>query len=245
MKKIFNKLLMTILTVIFILSLGNFIKIISEYKKNKEAYKEIENIVISKDDMLIENEDEAPINTEKYTRLKEINEDYAFWIYIPNTNVNYPVVMSENNEEYLHKNFKGEGNNGGSIFVDSRNTLEDDNIVIHGHNMKDKSMFGTLSEFLDSEFLKSNNKIYLYFENEVLEYEIFSVYITYGNESPYKFNFVNDSEFYKYIDDSMSNSIQKLNYKDDGKRNIITLSTCTNAGSNKRTIINAKLKSKK
>lgn len=235
MKKLLNKLLIYIMTVVFILSLYNLYKIFNEYKRNKDTYREVVDIVVS--------DDEISIKNEEYNRLKEINEDYLFWIFVPNTNINYPVVKPDNNEEYLYKNFKGEENKGGSIFIDSRNTLEDDNIILHGHNMKDKSMFGTLSNLLKSEFLNDNKNIYIYLENEVLEYEIFSVYVTYGEDFPYKRNFLDYEDFYNYIDSAMNKSVQSLRYDDDGKKNIITLSTCTNATGDERTIVNAKLKS--
>ena len=235
MKKLLNKLLIYIMTVVFILSLYNLYKIFNEYKRNKDTYREVVDIVVS--------DDEISIKNEEYNRLKEINEDYLFWIFVPNTNINYPVVKPDNNEEYLYKNFKGEENKGGSIFIDSRNTVEDDNIILHGHNMKDKSMFGTLSNLLKSEFLNDNKNIYIYLENEVLEYEIFSVYVTHGEDFPYKRNFLDYEDFYNYIDSAMNKSVQSLRYDDDGKKNIITLSTCTNATGDERTIVNAKLKS--
>lgn len=235
MKKLLNKLLIYIMTVVFILSLYNLYKIFNEYKRNKDTYREVVDIVVS--------DDEISIKNEEYNRLKEINEDYLFWIFVPNTNINYPVVKPDNNEEYLYKNFKGEENKGGSIFIDSRNTLEDDNIILHGHNMKDKSMFGTLPNLLKSEFLNDNKNIYIYLENEVLEYEIFSVYVTHGEDFPYKRNFLDYEDFYNYIDSAMNKSVQSLRYDDDGKKNIITLSTCTNATGDERTIVNAKLKS--
>lgn len=226
---------MYIMTVVFILSLYNLYKIFNEYKRNKDTYRDVVDIVVSDDKISIKNEE--------YNRLKEINEDYLFWIFVPNTNINYPVVKPDNNEEYLYKNFKGEENKGGSIFIDSRNTVEDDNIILHGHNMKDKSMFGTLSNLLNSEFLNDNKNIYIYLENEVLEYEIFSVYVTHGEDFPYKRNFLDYEDFYNYIDSAMNKSVQSLRYDDDGKKNIITLSTCTNATGDERTIVNAKLKS--
>ena len=122
MKKIINKILIYIMLAIFILSLYNLYKIFNEYKKNKDTYKKISDMV--------ENNNEIPIGNEEYEKLKGINEDYLFWLFIPNTNINYPVVKAENNEKYLYKNFKGEENKGGSLFVDSRIELEDDNIII-------------------------------------------------------------------------------------------------------------------
>lgn len=234
MKKLIKKILTGIMLVVFILSLYNLYKIFSEYNNNKTTYKEVSNIVKSNE--------KFPIGSEEYANLKGINEDYLFWIFIPNTNINYPVVKPESNDEYLYKNFKGEENKGGSIFVDSRVALDDDNIIIHGHNMKDKSMFGTLSNLLKPEYLNDNKYIYIYLENKILQYEIFSTYVTNGEDFPYKSEFKDDEEFNNYIDTSISKSINNLNYFEDGKRNIITLSTCTSTTKDARTIVSAKLK---
>lgn len=235
MMKYLRKILIFIFLGIFAFSAYNIYKIFYEYKQNKDVYNDVGEIVL-KEDKKIE------IKNEEYIALKKINEDYLFWISIPETNINYPVVKSKNNEEYLYKNFKGEENKGGCLFVDSRNVSEeDDNVIIHGHNMKDKSMFGTLSNLLTSEYLNKNNKIYIYLENKILEYEIFSVYVNDGSFDPYKTNFNTDEEFYEYINNVRKKSYYNLDYADDGKKNIITLSTCTNATGEERTIVNAKL----
>ncbi|MBC5628771.1 hypothetical protein H8S20_07700, partial [Clostridium sp. NSJ-6] len=68
MKKLLNKLLIYIMTVVFILSLYNLYKIFNEYKRNKDTYREVVDIVVS--------DDEISIKNEEYNRLKEINEDY-------------------------------------------------------------------------------------------------------------------------------------------------------------------------
>ncbi len=239
MMKYLRKILILIFLSIFIFSVYNLYKIFYEYKQNKDVYNDVGEIVVKEDK-------EIQIKNEEYLALKEINEDYLFWISIPETNVNYPVVKSKNNEDYLYKNFKGEDNKGGCLFVDSRNVSEeDDNIIIHGHNMKDKSMFGTLSKLLTSEYLNKNNKIYIYLENKILEYEIFSVYVNDGSFDPYKTTFNTDEEFNEYINTVRKKSYYNLDYVDDGNRNIITLSTCTNATGDERTIVNAKLVSTK
>lgn len=235
MMKYLRKILIFIFLGIFAFSAYNIYKIFYEYKQNKDVYNDVGEIVLKEDK-------EIEIKNEEYIALKKINEDYLFWISIPETNINYPVVKSKNNEEYLYKNFKGEENKGGCLFVDSRNVSEeDDNVIIHGHNMKDKSMFGTLSNLLTSEYLNKNNKIYIYLENKILEYEIFSVYVNDGSFDPYKTNFNTDEEFYEYINNVRKKSYYNLDYADDGKKNIITLSTCTNATGEERTIVNAKL----
>lgn len=79
-------------------------------------------------------------------------------------------------------------------------------------------------------------------ENKVLQYEIFSTYVTNGESFPYKSKFKDYEEFDNYIDIAMNKSIHELNYSEDDKKNIITLSTCVGPKSNARTIVNAKLK---
>lgn len=235
MIKFIRKIVILILLVIFIFSTYNLYKIFCEYKENKDAYNDISKIV-TKEDKTIK------IKNEEYESLKEVNDDYLFWLYIPETNINYPVVKANNNEEYLYKNFKREENRGGCLFVDSRNVSEDDdNIIIHGHNMKDKSMFGTLSNLLISEYLNENKRIYIYLENKILAYEVFSVYVNTGDFNPYKTIFNTDEEFNEYIKNVRKKSYYNLEYIDDGKKNIITLSTCTNATGEERTVVNAKL----
>lgn len=44
------------------------------------------------------------------TALKEINPEYAAWLYIPGTAVNYPVVFPQDNQTYLEKTFAGSRN---------------------------------------------------------------------------------------------------------------------------------------
>ncbi len=247
MKNFIKKILVIIFVGIFIFSSYNLYKIFNEYKKNKDSYKEINEIVIKeneedKKDISAEDNSNIVIGSKEYAELKAINGDYFLWIYIPGTNINYPVVKARDNEEYLYKNFKGEENKGGCLFLDYRNESEkDDNVIIHGHNMKDQSMFGTLSKLLNSEYLKENKKIYLYLENKILEYEIFSVYVNSGDYNPYVTNFNSDEEYYEYINNEIRKSYFDLEYIDNGKRDILTLSTCTKATGDERTIVNAKL----
>lgn len=238
MKKIINNSLIFIFGIIFLISAYSLYTLLIGYKKNIDTYNNISEIVTTDDNNIY-------ISNTEYDKLKLINDDYLFWISIPNTNINYPVVKSKDNEDYLYTNFINEPNKGGSIFLDAGNSLDymnDDNLVIHGHNMKDKSMFGSLSKFLTSEYLSENKIIYIYLEDKILEYEVFSAYVTDGETFPYVYNFLNNDEFNNYLNLVISKSYNSLNYFDDGKRNLLTLSTCTNATGNKRTIVNAKLK---
>ena len=244
MNKFVRRIFILILLGIFCFSLYNLYIIFHEYKKNKDAYKDISEIVKNEENKEVSEGDSnnIVIGSKEYADLKAINEDFLLWLYIPETNINYPVVKAKDNEEYLYKNFKGEDNKGGCLFLDSRNnSVEDDNIIIHGHNMKDKSMFGTLSKLLNSDYLNENKKIYIYLENKILEYEIISVYVNNGEDNPYITRFNSNEEFNEYINYSLRRSFYNFDYIYEGKEKILTLSTCTNATGDERTIVNAKL----
>lgn len=40
--------------------------------------------------------------------LLAINPDTVGWVYVPGTNINYPIVHTDNDETYLTRDFNGE-----------------------------------------------------------------------------------------------------------------------------------------
>ena len=68
-----------------------------------------------------------------------VNPDIYAWIKIPETNVDYPIVQSsDDNGYYLNHDIYGEKKAEGTIFTENYNTktFEDPNTVIYGHDRK-------------------------------------------------------------------------------------------------------------
>ena len=96
----------------------------------------------------------SPLNEEA---LASINPEYQFWLAVPGTNIDYPVVRHENNEYYLNHNFYQEQHITGCVFADSSAVpLAVDNTVLYGHNMKDGSMFAGLKQYGEEAFFREN-----------------------------------------------------------------------------------------
>ena len=84
------------------------------------------------------------------------NEDLVGWLKAGES-IDLPVVQSDNTY-YLDHGFTGEEDKNGTLFLNMNNQLfpPDDVLLIHGHNMKDGSMFGTLSQFEQYDYVKEH-----------------------------------------------------------------------------------------
>jgi sortase, srtB family len=103
----------------------------------------------------------SPINFEA---LREKNKDVIAWIRIPDTNIDYPIVWNGDNEYYLYHNFEGKEARGGAIFLDmdDKPDLSLKHNIVYGHNMKNKSMFQSITRFKEKDFFDKNRDIYIY-----------------------------------------------------------------------------------
>ncbi|MBY0753924.1 class B sortase [Clostridium sardiniense] len=225
MKKAIN----TLLLIAIIFSLYKVVTKINDYNKSKNTYEKIQDVKSNSNDFSKE--------------LMKINEDYKMWIEVPNTNINYPVVQGKDNDFYLNHDFNRKESSSGAIFIDYKNDIDKDkNIVIYGHNMKNKSMFQNLMKFKDEEFWKNNNKIILTIDGKKYEYEIFSAYVNNVNNVEFKFDFRNDDEYLKYLQEIKEKSIFSRDTDIISNERIVTLSTCSYENDDARMIIHGRFK---
>lgn len=179
-------------------------------------------------------------------QLLEINPDTVGWVHIEGTNVSLPVVQkttSDGNEYYLKRAFDGSSNKAGTVFMDMRNVIDahkrSDNLILYGHNQKDKTMFGDLAYYkkdlnyysqhpviqFSSNYRTDTYKIFAYFVTPVLESQTADgVIFDYHN----KLNFSCKSEYNDFIDNIMLRTQiitdVDVQYGDE----FLTLSTCSN-----------------
>lgn len=97
----------------------------------------------------------------EYETLYNKNKKLIGWLKIDNTNIDYPVMQTANNEYYLDHNFNQEYDKNGSLFLDAacdvvnRNT----NLIIYGHHMKSGKMFGNLNSYSSKEYCEKHSTI--------------------------------------------------------------------------------------
>ncbi|MEE3344493.1 MAG: class B sortase [Bacilli bacterium] len=176
---------------------------------------------------------------EQYKDLYLENNDFIGWIKINDTNIDYPVMYTNEEEQYyLRKNFYKEYSISGTIFADyySRFSLErnSDNTILYGHSMNDGSMFQNIKKYVDEDYYKEHkyitfNTIYQNATYEVIgayateshnvDYEGFDVYINHIN--------MNNELFTEYIEQCKKNTPYNIETSAEYGDELITLSTCS------------------
>ncbi len=175
--------------------------------------------------------------------MSNINDDYVCWIEVPGTNIDYPVLQSNDNSYYLNKDIYKNYLASGSIFLDYRNNdFLDKNTVIYGHYMRNNTMFGQLKNFKKKSFFYENNIIKISKRNgETLEYKVFSAYTTSSKDNYIQTYFNSCEEYKEFINKIVNKSIFKSNENISIDDNILTLSTCSYEFKNARMVVHAKL----
>ena len=109
----------------------------------------------------------------------ELNNDVIGGLTIPGTVINYPILQHSIDDYYLNVCFNGTAGKPGAIYTNSieGKTFDTFNTVIYGRNMPDGSYFGSLSRYLDVEYLDAHREIDVYAVNAKHVYQIFAVVV--------------------------------------------------------------------
>lgn len=177
-----------------------------------------------------------------FKELKEKNSETVAWINVNGTNINYPVVQASDNDYYLTHSFNNTYNEAGWVFMDYRNTLnEDKNTIIYAHARLDKTMFGSLKNVISDSWLNdtSNYVVKLSTPYENTLWQVFSVYRIPTTSDYLTTVFNSDEEFIDFTDMLMSRSSHNFNTTINSSDRILTLSTCYN--NSDKLVLHAKL----
>ena len=250
MNKTLKFILIGILLIVFLISGIMVARILNNYDAGRNIYENAEELsglsegikVYSQEELLLNIAEEELKNID-LNALQEVNEDVMGWILIPGTSVSYPLMDGDDNLFYLEHTWDKNSNSVGSIFLEENcsSDLDDFNTIIYGHNMKDKSMFGSLKLYKDEEFWKSAPYVYIVTEDGVLRYDVFATFEASVEGHVFWLDIKEDATKHKFIDASMDNSEIYTGVTPSVSDRILTLSTCTGSGYENRRVVQAVL----
>ena len=207
----------------------------------------LDNANISYEKIELNNNLQTSILKVDFDKIMTLNQDIVGWINVLGTDINYPVVQTTDNDFYLTHSFDKSYNKSGWIFADytniniKENNL-DKNTVIYGHNRKNNSMFGTLSNTLKEEWQNNMENRYINFStlNQNMVWQVFSTYTIESEDYYIKTHFSSDIEYNEFLNTIKSRSNYNFNVDISTDDKVLTLSTCTNIGKG-RSVLHAKL----
>ena len=179
-----------------------------------------------------------------FNQLLQKNSDTVGWIQVKGTNINYPIVQTNDNSYYLNHSFDKSKNNAGWVFMDYRNDAANfnQNTIIYAHSRYNGTMFGSLKNILSSSWYtnKDNHIIRLSTPFENTMWQVFSVY-TIPKESYYITPSFNTLEAYsEFLNTIKGRSEVEFSGTVNTDDKVLTLSTCQDNFGN-RIVMHAKL----
>lgn len=159
------------------------------------------------------------------------NDDFIAWIRIPGTNVDYPVVWTDDAEHYLHHTFTGKQGAAGTLFslMKTDYSIPSRNIAIYGHHLKStgEKMFTSLMRYKNPDFYEDNQTIVLDSLYRHSEYTIFAVVnMKAGDWKPSRTMFSGDAAFMAFVNRAKLESLYDTGVEVGADDHILTLITC-------------------
>lgn len=192
--------------------------------------------------------------------LYALNSDTIGWLTIDDTVIDYPLMQTPGDENfYLDRDFQKNYSAYGSLILDTDSrmgsgtkelayvdgTTPSTNLIIHGHHMKNGTMFGSLDKYQKQSYEKEHSIIKLSSLYEKREYEIVSVFLS----QVYKTSETDVFKYYKFFQADTPeefadfyDNIKKMALYDTGVEaefgdEFITLSVCAYHVENGRLVV--------
>lgn len=182
----------------------------------------------------------------KFESAKSLNNDVVGWVYLPDSNIDYPIMYREgDNTFYLTHDAKGEHFRMGSIFLDASSKgnlgLRSNTqglALLQGHSSKDGKQFGQLLKFKEQAWFEEHRYIYILEDDNISEYEVFAVTLLDANNEGIPVVFASGLEKLQHMQSVYDRSLVTTEIPQDFS-NVMVLSTCSYESDNYRCVVYA------
>lgn len=186
---------------------------------------------------------------DEYKSLYNHNKNLIGWLKIADTNIDYPVMQTDNNEFYLDHDVNHEPDKNGTLFMDYQCDIlaPSANFIIYGHNMRSGNMFGNLDKYKSESYYKEHPVILfdtIYEKGIYQVMYVFNSHIYTEDEITFKYYQMIEIDSEKEFESNMK-SMQEIALYDTGVEavygdQLITLSTCDYGEDDGRFVVVAK-----
>lgn len=228
-KKILSRTLTVVCLGVFIYAAFGLVNTMMAYSKNSKTVNNIQETFYDAGGLGETNDADGLTVRSGFDILLEENEELVGWLTIDDTEIDYPILQADNNNDYLRHDFNKDYNILGSIFMDFRNditTHDDLNTIVYGHRTKDESMFEGLTKYEDKDFFESHQTFTFDTLYESYEAEVFAVYNTTTDFNYIQTDFENEADYEQLLTNIKEESMYDIDVEVGTGDRILTLSTC-------------------
>lgn len=187
---------------------------------------------------------------DEYKEFYDTYEHFYGWLKIDGTKIDDPVMYTPwDDDYYLTRNLDGKYYQSGILFIAKDSVFYPNycNIIIHGHNMKNQTRFGSIKKYRNKSYYDEHKIIHFDTAEEKADYIVVAAFyarVLYVKEEGFRYYrhdfFNNKAEFDDYIA-----NIKEMSFYDTGVDveygdSLLTLSTCSYHTENGRFVVVAK-----
>lgn len=190
----------------------------------------------------------TPVDTvfeKEYNENKTVNSEYIGKMKLESGLIEQNITQTTDNDKYLNRAWDNTVNNEGSVYLDYRNYLTDQNLIFYGHYVyyDASKMFTPLETLMDPANYEANKYIDVYFSpTDERRYVITDIFYYPLESTTLKYYHVNyDSTFFQ----TYYSAVKQADFYDTGETltmndRWISLQTCVRNHDELREIVLAK-----
>lgn len=193
-------------------------------------------------------ESENTVRQSRYAVIHAQNPDFAGWLKIDRTVIDYPVMHTPGDiQYYIRRDFYGKESVSGTPFIGDNCDVDSLGMIIYGHNMKNDTIFGALDEYADADYQKEHPMIRFSTMEEDREYEVFAAFRTrllYENEEGFRYyEYVGDltkERYEEFVEQAEAAALYDTGIRPEYGEQLLMLSTCSYHTKNGRFVVAAR-----
>ena len=183
----------------------------------------------------------------KFANLYTKNRDFVGWLTIADTQIDYPVMYTPDDEEYyLHRDFDKEESSSGTLFLGKGSDYKkpSDNIIIYGHNMKAGTMLGGIIDYETQDFYNAHKTFTFDTIDNNGTYQVIAAFRTAIADDSFRYDHFYNASSKEEFDEFVEKVKHETPYTIDETAvygdKLLTLSTCSYHANEGRFVVVAK-----
>jgi sortase B len=223
-----------LIVILLLVAAGVLVYYLRQGNKEEQQYKE----------QLALYQSVKPTDTEAVDYLAEarkINGDIVAWLTIPDTDIDFPILQTEDNDYYLEHGFDGTYSALGIPFLDYRcnGDFSDFNSIIYGHHASRGWMFSGLVDFQQEAYFNAHEAGYLTTKDKHYQLNFIACLNVKNDAFIYSTVFLSKKEKQVFLKQIQEYAVQQREVPDvDVKKlQLVSISTCSYEFQDARTVL--------